>query len=66
MTTKTKTLISLLLLCLVDTVIPLPIVARIVHEPPAATVDMAVIPGVLGCRTLRRTVKVRLGSNPLR
>ncbi|MDH3774283.1 MAG: hypothetical protein WBF55_19225 [Syntrophobacteria bacterium] len=27
---------------------------------------MAVLPGVLGCRTLRRTVKVRLGSNPLR
>ncbi|MGB6281784.1 MAG: hypothetical protein WBG91_16345 [Syntrophobacteria bacterium] len=26
---------------------------------------MAVLPGVLGCRTLRRTVKVRLGSNPL-
>jgi len=29
-----------------------------------ATVDMAVLPGVLGCRTLRRTVQVRLGSNP--
>ncbi len=27
---------------------------------------MAVLPGVLGCRTLRRTVQVRLGSNPLR
>ncbi|MDH3557482.1 MAG: hypothetical protein OES18_16690 [Deltaproteobacteria bacterium] len=26
---------------------------------------MAVLPGVLGCRTLRRTVQVRLGSNPL-
>ena len=23
--------------------------ARIMHEPPAATVDMAVLPGVLGC-----------------
>ena len=30
-----------------------------------ATVDMAVLPGVLGCRTLRRTVQVRLGSNTL-
>ncbi|MEE9526246.1 MAG: hypothetical protein V3W07_01150 [Syntrophobacteria bacterium] len=27
---------------------------------------MAVLPCVLGCRTLRRTVQVRLGSNPLR
>ncbi|MEE9122335.1 MAG: hypothetical protein V3U56_13790 [Syntrophobacteria bacterium] len=25
---------------------------------------MSVLPGVLGCRTLRRTVQVRLGSNP--
>ncbi|MEE9120205.1 MAG: hypothetical protein V3U56_02810 [Syntrophobacteria bacterium] len=25
---------------------------------------MTVLPGVLGCRTLRRTVQVRLGSNP--
>ncbi|MCG6944001.1 MAG: hypothetical protein LJE87_01520 [Deltaproteobacteria bacterium] len=24
-----------------------------------------VLPGVLGCRILRRTVQVRLGSNPL-
>ena len=30
-----------------------------------ATVDMAVLPGVLGCRTLRRTIQVRLGSNTL-
>ena len=36
------------------------------HESPAATTDMNVLPGVLGCRTLRRTVQVRLGSNPLR
>ncbi|MGB6382730.1 MAG: hypothetical protein WBG51_16280 [Syntrophobacteria bacterium] len=36
------------------------------HESPAATVDTPVLPGVLGCRTLRRTVQVRLGSNPLR
>ncbi|MEE8317234.1 MAG: hypothetical protein V3R70_11855 [Syntrophobacteria bacterium] len=27
---------------------------------------MAVLPGVLGCRPLRRTVEVRLGANPLR
>jgi hypothetical protein len=33
------------------------------HESLAATVDMAVHPGVLGCRTLRRTVQVRLGFN---
>ncbi|MGD8434577.1 MAG: hypothetical protein PVI73_10725, partial [Syntrophobacterales bacterium] len=32
----------------------------------AATTDMAVLPGVLGYRTLRRTVQVRLGSNTLR
>ena len=29
-----------------------------------ATVDMDVLPGVLGSRTLRCTVQVRLGSNP--
>jgi hypothetical protein len=33
--------------------------ARILHESPAATTDMAVLPGVLGCRSLRRTVQVR-------
>ncbi|MCG6946954.1 MAG: hypothetical protein LJE87_16595 [Deltaproteobacteria bacterium] len=27
---------------------------------------MTVLPGVLGYRTLRRTVQVRLGSDPLR
>jgi hypothetical protein len=27
---------------------------------------MAVLPGVPGCRTLRRTVQIRLESNPLR
>jgi len=37
-----------------------------IHELPAAIADMTVLPGVLGCRTLRRTVQVRLGSNPLR
>jgi hypothetical protein len=36
------------------------------HESPAATADMTVLPRVLGCRTLRRTVQVRLRSNPLR
>jgi len=36
--------------------------ARIMHEPPAATADMAVLPGVLGSRTLRRTEQVRLRS----
>ncbi|MEE8622208.1 MAG: hypothetical protein V3T37_09175 [Syntrophobacteria bacterium] len=25
---------------------------------------MAILPGVLGCRHLRRTVQVRLGTNP--
>jgi len=34
------------------------------HESLAATTDMAVLPGVLGCRPLRRTVQVRLGTNP--
>jgi len=42
------------------------VLARIFHESPAATGDMTVLPGVLWCRTLRRTVQVRLGSNPLR
>ena len=40
-----------------------PPLARIFHESPAATADMAVLPVVLGCRTLRRTSQVRLGSN---
>jgi hypothetical protein len=30
--------------------------ARIFHELLAATTDMAVLPGVLGCRPLQRTV----------
>ncbi|MEJ2428688.1 MAG: hypothetical protein P8075_07195 [Deltaproteobacteria bacterium] len=29
-----------------------------------ATTDMAVLPAVLGCRFLRRTVQVRFGTNP--
>ena len=35
--------------------------ARIFHELPAATEEMTVLPGVLGCWPLRRTVQVRLG-----
>ncbi len=34
------------------------------HESITATTDMVVLPGVLRCRILRRTVKVRLGTNP--
>jgi hypothetical protein len=41
-----------------------PPLARMLHESLAATADMAVLPGVLDCRTLRCTVQVRLGSNP--
>ncbi|MEJ2428624.1 MAG: hypothetical protein P8075_06860 [Deltaproteobacteria bacterium] len=29
-----------------------------------ATTDMAVLPGVLRCRPLRRTIQVRLRTNP--
>ncbi len=36
------------------------------HESITATTDMVVLPGVLRCRILRRTVKVRLGTNSLR
>jgi hypothetical protein len=38
--------------------------ARIFHGSLAATTDMAVLPDVLGCRPLRRTVQVRPGPNP--
>jgi hypothetical protein len=38
--------------------------ARMFHESPAATTDMVVLPGVLGCRYLRRTIQVRLETNP--
>jgi len=34
-------------------------------EPPAATADMAALPGVLGSQTLRRTEQVRLRSETL-
>jgi|GEM_PF-1910785 len=40
--------------------------ARIFHEWPAATADMTALPGVLGCRTLRRTVQYASGPTPLR
>ncbi|MGD8706492.1 MAG: hypothetical protein PVI84_13360 [Syntrophobacterales bacterium] len=40
--------------------------ARMFHESLAVTTDMAVLPGVLGCRPLRRTAQVRLGTNTLR
>jgi hypothetical protein len=39
---------------------------RIIHESVAATVDMSVLPGVLGARNLRRTIQVRLGFESLR
>ena len=39
---------------------------RMFHELLAAITYMAVLPGVLGCRPLRRTVQVRLGTNTLR
>ena len=31
------------------------------HESTAAAADMSVLPGVLGCGTLRRTIQVSLG-----
>jgi hypothetical protein len=34
------------------------------HESLAATTDVAVLPGVLECWSLRRTIQVRLGTNP--
>ena len=46
------------------TCLNLPYLARIFHELLAATTNMAALPGVLGCRHLRRTVQVRLGTNP--
>jgi hypothetical protein len=38
--------------------------ARIFHESLAATTDIVVLPGVLECRSLRRTIQVRLETNP--
>jgi hypothetical protein len=40
------------------------VLSRIMHEPPAATADMAVLPGVLGSHTLRRTEKHASGPSP--
>ena len=40
--------------------------ARKFHESTAATADKSVLPAVLECRTLRCTIQVHLGSNPLR
>ena len=40
--------------------------ARITHDPATATTNIAALPGVLGSRTLRRTVQVRLEFEPLR
>ncbi len=42
------------------------LVARIIHESAAPTVDMTALPGVLGPRNLHRTLQVRLGFEPLR
>jgi len=39
--------------------------ARIFYELLAPITDMAALPGVLGCRPLRRTVQVRLGTDTL-
>ncbi len=39
---------------------------RIFHELSTATADMGILPGVLGSRTLRRTVQVHLGYESLR
>jgi hypothetical protein len=37
---------------------------RVMHEPPATTVDMAVLPGVLRSRTLRRTDRYASAASP--
>ena len=37
-----------------------------INELATPSMDMSVLPGVLGPRTLRRTVQVRLGFKPLR
>ena len=42
------------------------VLARMFHGSLAATKDMDVLPGALGCRPLRRTVQVHRGFNPLR
>jgi hypothetical protein len=40
--------------------------ALMFHESPATTTDSTVLPVVLWCWPLRRTVQVRLGTNTLR
>ncbi|MGW8221840.1 MAG: hypothetical protein ACWGP1_06810 [Syntrophobacteria bacterium] len=40
--------------------------ARIIHESATPTADMAVLPGFLRSRILRRTVQIRLGYEILR
>ncbi len=40
--------------------------ARIFHESLTATTNMGILPAVLGCWSLRRTIQVRLGTNTLR
>ena len=42
----------------------LPTLAQMFHKLLAAPLDLAVLPGVLGCRFLRRTPQVRLEANP--
>jgi hypothetical protein len=39
------------------------LLTRMFHESPT-TADSTVLPGVLRCRPLQRTVEVRLGTNP--
>ena len=39
--------------------------ARIFHEWLTTTTDLAVLPSVLECWLLRRTIQVRLGTNTL-
>jgi hypothetical protein len=39
---------------------------RIIHESAIPTADMAVLPGFLRSRILRRTIQVRLGYEILR
>jgi hypothetical protein len=38
-------------------------VARVFQESLTMTTDMDVLPCVLGCRPLRRTIQVRFGTN---
>jgi hypothetical protein len=53
-------------ICRIEAGAPSRGLARIMHEPPAPTADMAVLPGVLGSRSLRRTEQVRLSLESLR